>query len=238
MQRTAIVTGASRGLGEVIATYLARSGYDLVVTARRREPLEDLANRLRHHARVVAVAGDVADQVHRRNVVEAAERLGGLDALVNNASELGPSPLPKLAEYPLDELRHVFDVNVVGPVALVQEALPLLRRRRGIVVNITSDAAVGAYEAWGGYGASKAALELVSRTMAEELRGEGISVVVVDPGDMRTDMHQAAFPGEDISDRPLPDETLPFWAWLFAADPMRVTGQRLQAQGERWELAS
>ena len=238
MQRTAVVTGASRGLGGVIATYLARSGYDLVVTARRPEPLEELANRLRKHARVIAISGDVADASHRRAVVAAAGELGGVDVLVNNASELGPSPLPRLAEYPLDELRHVFEINVVGPVALVQEALPLLRRRRGLVVNITSDAAVGAYEAWGGYGSSKAALELASRTFAAELRDDGIAVVTVDPGDMRTEMHQAAFPGEDISDRPLPDTTLPFWVWLFASDPMGVTGQRFQAQGDRWELAS
>ena len=238
MQRTAIVTGASRGLGEVIATYLARSGYDLVVTGRRVDALEQLATRLRQHSRVLAVAGDVTDDAHLRDVVAAVTELGGLDVLVNNASELGPSPLRRLADYPLDELRRVFDVNVVSPVALVQEALPLLRERRGLIVNITSDAAVGAYEAWGGYGSSKAALELVSRTLAQELREDRISVVTVDPGDMRTEMHQAAFPGEDISDRPLPDTTLPFWAWLFATDPMRVTGQRFQAQGERWELAS
>jgi NAD(P)-dependent dehydrogenase (short-subunit alcohol dehydrogenase family) len=238
MQRTALVTGASRGLGEVVATFLARSGYDLVVTSRRADLLDDLADQLRKHARVKALAGDVGNAEHRARLAEAAWELGGLDVLVNNASELGPSPMPKLADYPLDELRRVFDVNVIGPVALVQEALPLLRRRRGLVVNITSDAAVGAYEGWGGYGSSKAALELASRTLAAELREDGVAVVTVDPGDMRTDMHQAAFPGEDISDRPLPDTTLPFWAWLFAADPMGVTGRRFQAQGDRWELAS
>ena len=236
MQRTALVTGASRGLGEVIATYLARSGYDLVLTARRADLLDDLANRLRRHARVTAIAGDVSDDDHRARLAEAAWELGGLDVLVNNASELGP--MPKLAEYPLDELRRVFEVNLIAPVALVQEALPLLERRRGLVVNITSDAAVGAYEGWGGYGSSKAALELASRTLAAELREQGVAVVAVDPGDMRTDMHQAAFPGEDISDRPLPDTTMPFWVWLFAADPMRVTGRRFEAQGDRWEMAS
>lgn len=238
MQRTALVTGASRGLGEVIATYLARSGYDLVITARRADLLDTLADRLGKHTRLKALAGDVGDAEHRERLAEAAWELGGLDVLVNNASELGGSPMPMLAAYPLDELRHVFDVNVVAPVALVQETLPLLAKRRGLVVNITSDAAVGAYEGWGGYGSSKAALELASRTLAAELRDSGIAVVTVDPGDMRTDMHQAAFPGEDISDRPLPDTTLPFWAWLFAADPMGVTGQRFQAQGDRWELAS
>src|SRR5581483_9635171 len=220
MERTALITGASRGLGEVIATYLARSGYKLVLTARRADLLDDLAQRVSKYTRVRAIAGDVANAEHRSRLAEAAWEFGGLDVLVNNASELGPSPMPALASYRLDDLRRVFDVNVVAPIALVQETLPLLARHRGLVVNITSDAAVGAYEGWGGYGSSKAALELASRTLAAELRDSGISVVAVDPGDMRTDMHQAAFPGEDISDRPLPDTTLPFWAWLFAADPM------------------
>jgi NAD(P)-dependent dehydrogenase (short-subunit alcohol dehydrogenase family) len=238
MGHIALVTGASRGLGEVVATFLARSGYELILTARRANDLEDVATRLREHTRVVAVAGDVADAGHRRRLAEAARELGGIDVLVNNASELGPSPMPALASYPLEALEQVFRVNVVAPVGLVQELLPMLRARRGLIVNITSDAAVGAYAGWGGYGASKAALELVSRTLAEELREDGISVVTVDPGDMRTEMHQAAFPGEDISDRPTPDVTVPFWAWLFGADHTAVNGRRLQAQGERWEVAS
>lgn len=237
MQRTALVTGASRGLGEVIATYLARSGYDLVITARRADALERLAGDLRTYgSKVVAIPGDVADAAHRRRLARAADELGGLDVLVNNASELGPSPMPALTEYPTDALTRVFDVNVIAPISLVSDALPALRARRGLVVNITSDAAVGAYENWGGYGASKAALELASRTLAAELTGDDVGVVVVDPGDMRTEMHQAAFPDEDISDRPLPDTTLPFWAWLFAADTKAVSGQRFQAQGERWEV--
>jgi len=239
MQQTALVTGASRGLGEVVATYLARSGYDLVITARRADALERLAGDLRSSgSHVQVVPGDVADAAHRRRLVQAAVKLGGLDVLVNNASELGPSPMPAMADYPIEALARVFDVNVIAPIALAQEALPLLRSSGGLVVNITSDAAVGGYENWGGYGASKAELELASRTMAAELSGDGIGVVVVDPGDMRTEMHQSAFPDEDISDRPLPDTTLPFWAWLFAAEPKAVSGQRFQAQGERWELAS
>lgn len=239
MNKTALVTGASKGLGQVIATYLARSGYDLVLTARGNDELASVAHRLSRNAvRVSAVPGDVADTAHRSRLVDAARALGGLDILINNASDLGPSPMPALSEYPLDELERVFRVNVIAPIALVQETLALLSGKRGLVVNITSDAAVGAYENWGGYGSSKAALELASRTMAGELKGAGIGVVVVDPGDMRTDMHQAAFPGEDISDRPTPDVTTPFWAWLFAADPQTVSGQRFQAQGERWELAS
>ena len=238
MKRTALVTGASRGLGEVIATFLARAGYNLVVTARRSDALNGVTERLDEGVRVIAVAGDVADPAHRRALADAAAELGGLDVLVNNASELGPSPMPTLASYPLDALEDVFRKNVIAPVALVQELLPHLRRRQGLIVNITSDAAVGAYEGWGGYGASKAALELVSRTLAEELRGEGVSVVTVDPGDMRTEMHQAAFPEEDISDRPLPEVTVPFWAWLFGADHGAINGRRFAAQGEAWEVAS
>jgi NAD(P)-dependent dehydrogenase (short-subunit alcohol dehydrogenase family) len=239
MTRSALVTGASKGLGRVIATFLARSGYDVVVTARSKDALAALARDLaKQGGHVTAIAGDVADPEYRQRVADAVHDIGGLDVLVNNASELGPSPMPTFAEYPLDALRRVFEVNVTAPVALVQHLLPALRERHGLVVNITSDAAVAAYERWGGYGASKAALELASRTLAAELRDDRVGVVVVDPGDMRTDMHQAAFPGEDISDRPTPDVTVPFWAWLFAADPMAVSGGRYQAQGERWELAS
>lgn len=242
MKPTALVTGASRGLGRVIATFLARSGYDLVLTARGERELNEIAHELRKEgAYVAAIAGDVTGAAHRRRLAaEIASLPGpdGLDLLVNNASDLGPSPMPALADYPLDALRDVFEANVVAPVALVQELLPALKARRGLVVNVTSDAAVGAYENWGGYGASKAALELASRTLAAELRADRIGVVAVDPGDMRTDMHQAAFPGEDISDRPLPDVTIPFWAWLFAADHLAVSGGRYRAQGERWELAS
>jgi NAD(P)-dependent dehydrogenase (short-subunit alcohol dehydrogenase family) len=238
MPRTALVTGASKGLGEVVATFLARAGYELVLTARRSEPLEEVARRLGAHTRLIAIPGDVSDPAHRTALARAAHELGGLDVLVNNASELGPSPMPALAEYPLDALERVFRVNVVSPIALVQELLPSLRERRGLVVNISSDAAVGAYAGWGGYGASKAALDLVSRTLADELGQDGVSVVAIDPGDLRTDMHQAAFPGEDISDRPLPDVTIPFWAWLFGADHSAINGQRFQAQGERWEVAS
>ena len=237
MKRTALITGASKGLGRVIATYLARSGYDLVLTARGRRELQAVAHDLRKQgSSVTAIAGDVTDAAHRRRLAGEVDELGGLDVLVNNASDLGPSPMPKLADYPLNDLRAVFEANVVAPIALVQELRGALGRHRGLVVNVTSDAAVGAYETWGGYGASKAALELASRTLAAELRDDGIGVVVVDPGDMRTDMHQAAFPGEDISDRPLPDVTIPFWAWLFAADHLTVTGGRYQAQAERWEL--
>lgn len=248
MRKTALVTGASRGLGRVIATFLARSGYDLVLTARRTRDLTAVAHELRKEGvYVTAVAGDVTGAAHRRRLAAEVAELAavhpngtasGLDVLVNNASELGPSPMPELASYDLDALRGVFEANLVAPIALVQELLPALRARGGLVVNITSDAAVGAYENWGGYGASKAALELASRTLAAEIRPMGVGVVVVDPGDMRTDMHQAAFPGEDISDRPLPDVTIPFWAWLFATDYLAVSGSRFQAQAERWDVVT
>lgn len=232
MNKTALITGASKGLGREIATFLARSGYDLVLTARGADALDEVARGLEKlNVHVTAIPGDVADEVHRKELAAAVD---GLDVLVNNASELGPSPMPALASYPLDGLRNVLETNLVAPIALVQELLPALKQRKGLIVNITSDAAVGAYESWGGYGASKAALELASRTFAAELRSDGVGVAVVDPGDMRTDMHQAAFPGEDISDRPLPEVTIPFWAWLFSADRLAVSGGRYQAQGESW----
>ena len=143
--------------------------------------------------------------------------LGGLDVLVNNASELGP--IGPLADFDVQRFGRLFPVNVGAPMALIQLAVPLLAARRGLIVNITSDAATAAYPGWGPYGASKAALELLTRTLASELRDQGVSAVLVDPGDMRTRMHQEAFPGEDISDRPLPEVTVPFWNWLFDQDP-------------------
>ena len=237
MRRVALITGASRGLGATLAEFLARQGYALVTTARGREPLERAAQAIEGHGgEVVAIAGDVTDDEHRRRLVAAAASLGGLDLLVNNASTLGAAPLPGLADYPLDDLEQVFAVNVLAPLALTQLALPLLTAHRGLIVNLSSDAAVGGYPGWGGYGASKAALDLITLTLADELRGVG--VVAVDPGDMRTEMHQLAFPGEDISDRPLPDVTLPFWAWLLGQDPMAVSGRRFRAQGETWEVAA
>lgn len=237
MGRVAMVTGGSRGLGFTLATFLAGRGYDLILTARDATRLESSAEVIRAGgARVIAIAGDVADAGHRLRLIDAAEERGRLDLLVNNASTLGATPLPGLAEYPLDMLTRVFQVNVVAPLALIQAALPLLRRTPGTVVNLSSDAARGAYPGWGGYGASKAALDLASRTLAKELAEAGIAVVAVDPGDLRTRMHQAAFPGEDISDRPLPEVTLPFWAWLLGQEPAALTGRRYQAQGDVWEV--
>lgn len=210
MNRVALVTGASRGLGLMLAELLAAQGYDLVLTARGAA-LEERADRLKSRGgHIVAPTGDLTDAAHRQKLVEAAQELGGLDLLVNNASDLGPSPLPRLAHYPLERLERVYRTNVVAPLGLIQEVLPLLKERRGLIVNLSSDAALGGYKGWGGYGSSKAAADLLTLTLANELREMGVSTVSVDPGDMRTQMHQAAFPGEDISDRPLPDVTLPF----------------------------
>jgi NAD(P)-dependent dehydrogenase (short-subunit alcohol dehydrogenase family) len=214
----AIVTGASRGLGRALATELASAGWSLVVDARSEADLGDAARDLRAlGARVEAIAGDVSSGDHRRRLVDGAAALGGLDLLVNNASTLGVSPLPRLLEHPLDQLRTVFEVNVLAPLALVALAAPLLRRsERPVVLQITSDASVEHYETWGGYGSSKAALDHMGATLAaEEI---WLRVLTVDPGDMRTRMHQDAFPGEDISDRPLPGEVVPALLALLAGD--------------------
>jgi len=233
----ALVTGGSRGLGRVLAGFLASQGYRVIVTARGRAELAAAAEEFRGSGGdVVAIGGDVCDGSHRQKLVGAAETWGRLDLLVNNASDLGDIPLPPLESASNESFLHVLDVNTLAPLALVQEALPLLVRFGGLVVNITSDAAVGGYPGWGMYGASKAALELVSKTLAAELKDRGVAVVTVDPGDMRTKMHQDAYPGQDISDRPLPDVTLPFWAWLLSQAPMKVSGGRFQAQASVWEV--
>jgi NAD(P)-dependent dehydrogenase (short-subunit alcohol dehydrogenase family) len=234
-KRVAIITGASRGLGEQIARVLAERGYDLVLGARTSGPLQDVvASISRTGVRVAAVDGDVTNPTVRARLVSAAGELGGLDVLVNNASELGD--IGPLMDFDVQRFGRVFPVNAGAPIALIQGAVPLLAERRGLIVNITSDAAQGAYPGWGPYGASKAALELLTRTLATELRGRGVSAVLVDPGDMRTRMHQQAFPLEDISDRPLPEVTVPFWNWLFDQRPASLSGERFAAQQEdaRW----
>ncbi|MDQ1360892.1 MAG: hypothetical protein QOJ44_1269 [Acidimicrobiaceae bacterium] len=217
---TAIVTGASQGLGQALAAGLAQAGWSLVIDARHDIQLREVATAIRTTdagARVVTVVGDVADPKHRRELIAAAESLGGIDLVVNSASTLGPSPLPPLVSYPLPLLRNVFEVNVVAPLALLQEALPALSASPDPrIVNVTSDAAVEAYEGWGGYGSSKAALDHLSAVLAvEEPR---LRVWSLDPGDMRTQMHQDAFPGEDISDRPDPASVVPVFLELIGGD--------------------
>ncbi|HZY92631.1 MAG TPA: SDR family oxidoreductase [Thermoplasmata archaeon] len=238
-RRVALVTGASRGLGATVARFLALEGFELLLTSRSPGPLGQVEAELRSLGKPVTVlAGAVEDPTHRRALARRVESMGRLDLLVNNASELGASPLPSLLTTPLDSFRRVLDVNVLAPLALVQELVEPLSRSGGLVVNVSSDAALGGYPGWGAYGASKAALDLLSKTLAGELEARHVAVVSVDPGDMRTAMHQAAFPGEDISDRPDPRVTLPFWAWLLERRHEEVTGHRFQAQGERWEVSA
>jgi NAD(P)-dependent dehydrogenase (short-subunit alcohol dehydrogenase family) len=200
----AIITGGSRGLGLALAHALAVRGWSLVLDARGEAPLLQAAEELRTHTTVAALAGDVADPWHRAALIDVAD--APIDLLVNNASALGPSPQPALADYPLSELEAVYRVNVLAALALIQVALPRLSPG-ACILNITSDAAVEPYEGWGGYGSSKAALEQVSAIFAAER--PDLRVYAVDPGDMRTQMHQDAFPGQDISDRPLPERSVP-----------------------------
>ena len=240
MNQVALITGASRGLGAVLARFLAQQGYDLVLTARGEEALGHIAQSLQQYGgTVLALPGDVSEQAHRQRLIETAtSNFGRLDLLINNASTLGPSPLPSLADYGLEDFEQVIATNVIAPLGLTQEAIPLLKKSGGLVINVSSDAALGGYPGWGGYGASKAALDLVSLTLANELYDEGVGVVSVDPGDMRTQMHQDAFAGEDISDRPLPDVTIPFWAWLLGQEHLALNGRRYQAQNETWTVAA
>jgi NAD(P)-dependent dehydrogenase (short-subunit alcohol dehydrogenase family) len=205
-----IVTGASRGLGLALARALEERGWDLVVDARGAAALTEATADL---DRTTAIAGDIADPDHRRALVEAAG--DRIDLVVNNASLLGPSPMPALADYPLDALREVYEANVVAPLALLQAALPRLSEGAA-VLDITSDAGAEAYEGWGGYGSSKAALEHLTAIFAAEQ--PGLRVYWVDPGDMRTQMHQDAFPGEDISDRPPPEDSVPGLIALIDGD--------------------
>jgi NAD(P)-dependent dehydrogenase (short-subunit alcohol dehydrogenase family) len=209
----AIVTGASRGLGLALARELAARGWRLVVDARGADALERARAELARITDVTALVGAVAAPRHRRALATAAG--DRVDLLVNNASHLGPSPQPALADYPLDELERVYAVNVIAPLALAQLALPLMDEG-AMVLNITSDAAVEVYEGWGGYGSSKAALEQLTRVLSVE--HPQLRIHAVDPGDMNTQMHQDAFPGEDISDRPPPEESVPGLLALIEGD--------------------
>lgn len=220
---TAIITGASRGFGRAVAAELLDHGWHVVVDGRDPDALARAAADLRTHhpGAVTALAGDVTDPDHRRALVAAAAAVGPLRLLVNNAGTLGPSPLPRVAELAVVDLTALVEVNVAAPLALVQEALPLLVAHDGAVVGVTSDAAIEAYPGWGGYGASKAALERLDTVLAVELAEQHPEMRVwdLDPGDMRTDMHQAAFPDEDISDRPPPEVAARAVVRLLAARP-------------------
>jgi NAD(P)-dependent dehydrogenase (short-subunit alcohol dehydrogenase family) len=215
LNRTAIITGASRGLGLAIASTLAEDGWTLIIDARTEEALKSAHAKLSRYTRVVAIPGDVTDPRHREDLAEAAREAGGVDALVNNASILGPSPQPDLLDYPLEVFEQVFRTNVLSPLALIQ-ALKDHLKPQARIINVTSDAAVEPYEGWGGYGSSKAALEQLSNILAAE--NPELRVYRVDPGDMRTQMHQEAFPDEDISDRPLPEESVAGFIELLTGD--------------------
>ena len=212
----AIVTGGSRGFGRALTAALLDRGWRVVADARRADDLEAAAAELAS-SRLITIAGDVTDPAHRAGLVVAAMDTGPLRLLVNNASRLGPSPQPRLADYLSADLRAVYATNVFAPLALIQAALPALRSTGGVVVNVTSDAAVEPYEGWGGYGSSKAALDHLSAILAAE--NPGIGVYAFDPGDMRTEMHQAAFPGEDISDRAEPESVVPALLRLLDGRP-------------------
>ena len=203
----ALVTGASRGLGLEVARLLAQRGLRLILTARGARELERAADELRPHTGVIALPGDIADRAHAERLVRAgAARFGSIDLLVNNASTLGPIPQPPLESLRPDALDRIFRINVTAPLHLTQLVLSQMRARgRGTIINISSDAAVQAYAGWGGYSASKAALEHLSRVLAAELAGSGGRVYVVDPGDMNTQMHRDADPGADLSGLPGPE---------------------------------
>ncbi len=215
-----LITGASRGLGLEIARLLAHQGAGLVLTARGAEALAAAARELSAHTAVVALAGDVADPVFAERLVRAGlDRFGRIDVLVNNASTIGPSPMPALANYPLDAFAAVLRTNVVAPLHLAQLVLPGMRARgQGVILNVTSDAGREAYPGWGGYGTSKAALEHLSRVLAAELEGSGVRVYVVDPGDMNTQMHREAEPGVDLSHLPGPEMVAPAIVRLLATE--------------------
>ncbi|MFB6939643.1 SDR family NAD(P)-dependent oxidoreductase [Streptomyces sp. HUAS 31] len=219
----AIITGASKGLGRALAEALAARGWDLVLDARTPEVLKETASALRdaHGTDVTAVPGDVTDAGHRAALVAAAWRLGGVDLLVSNASALGAEPLRRLDALPPAGLRRALEVNVVAALGLVQEALPLLRAAgAGAVITVSSDAAAEAYETWGGYGASKAALDHLAAVLGEE--EPGLRVWAVDPGDMATDLYAAAVPDDD-DPRPAPASVVP--AFLRLLDERPASGR-------------
>ncbi|MGH2807985.1 MAG: SDR family NAD(P)-dependent oxidoreductase [Actinomycetota bacterium] len=211
----ALITGGSRGFGVAVARELVARDWDVVLDARDERALQNAAATL--GPRAVAIAGDVSDPAHRRELIDAVDRYDSLDLLVNNASSLGPTPLPGLDRYPLGALEDVYRVNVLAPLALIQALLPNLSAANGTIVNVTSDAALEAYEGWGGYGSSKAALDQITAVLGAEQGA--LRVYAFDPGDMRTEMHQAAFPGEDISDRDEPEAVVGSFMRLLEQAP-------------------
>lgn len=229
-QQVVLITGASQGLGAELARGYAREGAALVLTARTAESLDAIQRELKAFSKIVAIAGDVADDEHVHALIDTAlERFGRIDILINNASTLGASPMPALERLGPNTFRNIMEVNVRAPLHLAQHILPGMRVRAfGTIVNITSDAAVVAYAGWGGYGASKAALEHLSRVLAEEIAQSGVRVLLVDPGNMNTQMHRDAEPGVDLSDLPHPKDVAP--AIIAAIMGARNPFERVEAQ--------
>jgi NAD(P)-dependent dehydrogenase (short-subunit alcohol dehydrogenase family) len=224
---TILITGASSGLGLALAELLAQRGARLIIAARGDAALQAAAAQLSNRTEVLAVTADVSEDAERI-VAQGLARFGHIDALINNASELGPSPMPELAALDWEAFERILRVNVIAPLHLVQLVLPQMRERdAGTIVNISSDAGINAYPSWGGYGASKAALEHVSRTLNAELEDTGIRVLAVDPGDMNTTMHQLAEPGVDLSELPRPEKVAPAIIALLEND---APAGRYQAQ--------
>jgi len=231
--RVALVTGASTGLGETLAGFLGDRGWRLVLTARTEPDLTAVAKKVAGSGTdVLAIAGDVGDPAHRRRLADGAASLGGLDWLVNNASQMGVSPIRPLLDHPDGVFEAVLRTNVVAPLALAQLVAPLLRERRGLLVNLSSEAAVDVFPCAGIYGASKAALDQASRIMAAET--EDVGITFVDPGGMRTRGYEQAEPGFDLSGVPGPEVTLPFWDWLLDRSASEVNGRRYLAQQAGW----
>ena len=227
----AMITGASKGLGLEVARLYAERGAQLVIAARHPGPLERAASELREKTEVVSVAVDVSQDAER--LVEAGlAQFGRIDLLVNNASELGPSPMPALDSLGWQDMERILRVNVTAPLHLTQLVLPQMRARGdGVIINVTSDAGVEAYAGWGGYGASKAALEHMSRVLAEEVAGTGIRVYVVDPGDMNTEMHRLAEPGVDLSGLPGPEAAAPAFVRLVEEEAAEFGRFKAQEMG-------
>jgi NAD(P)-dependent dehydrogenase (short-subunit alcohol dehydrogenase family) len=215
MQPTALITGASRGLGRALARRLASDGWDLIIDARNPIALEEVRHELERFSKIIAISGDVKDTAHLKELADASQTQGGLHAVINNAGILGPSPQPPLLDYPLETLKQVFLTNVIAPLELIQKVQEHLHPGARLI-NITSDAGINAYPGWGGYGSSKAALEHLSSTLAAE--NPLLHIYWVDPGDMRTQMHQEAFPDEDMSDRPPPEASVPGLMFLLSND--------------------
>ncbi len=229
-----LITGSSKGLGRALAHAYAGAGARVVINARGAAALE--ATRQELEAKQIQVLSVPADATQpgeiARLVGEAVARFGRIDVLVNNAGILGPSPRPNMADFRADDLAEIFRANVIGPVLMTQAVLPqMLERQRGLIINVTSDAGQTGYPGWGGYGAAKAALELITESWAAELEGTGVRVNAVNPGDLQTEMHQLAFPGEDISDRLDPFSVTDLFVWLASEEAANVTGQRFDAPG-------